>query len=79
MPAPDRRQNPTAFRTAISDAAGLFSVRGLLPGEYTILAWDDVEPDVYQNPEFLKDFEYLGARATVNRGSRSVVDVRLVD
>src|SRR5713101_7145825 len=34
VPAPNRRQNPAAFRTVITDQLGSFSVLGLLPGEY---------------------------------------------
>jgi hypothetical protein len=77
-PAPSRRENPAAFRTAITDQVGLFSVRGLLPGEYTVLAWEGVEAGAYQNPEFLRDFESRGVKATVERGSRNVVDVRVI-
>jgi len=78
VPAANRRHNPAAFQTAIADQAGLFSVRGLLPGEYTVLAWDDIEAGVYRNPEFLKDYEHRGVKATVDRGGRSVVDIRLI-
>jgi hypothetical protein len=77
-PAPNRRENPAAFRTAITDQVGLFSVRGLLPGEYTVLALEEVEAGAYQNPEFLRDFESRGVKATVHGGSRNVVDVRVI-
>jgi len=77
-PAPNRRENPAAFRTAITDQVGVFSVRGLLPGEYTILAWEDVEANAYQNPQFLADSESSGVKATVERGSSKVVDVRVI-
>jgi Carboxypeptidase regulatory-like domain len=78
VPAPNRRHNPAAFRTEVTDQVGAFSVRGLLPGEYTVLAWDDVEASVYENPESLKDVEHRGVRATVERGTRNVVDVRVI-
>jgi hypothetical protein len=54
-------------------------VRDLLPGEYTVLAWDDVEAGAYQNPEFLKDVEHRGVKASVDRGSRNVVDVGVIN
>ena len=76
-PAPNRRENPAAFRTEIADQVGSFSVRGLLPGEYTVLAWEEVEAGAYQNPEFLRHFESRGVKATVDGGSRNVVDVRV--
>jgi hypothetical protein len=77
-PAPNRRGNPTLFRTLITDQAGLFSVRGLLPGEYTVFAWEDGDAGTYQNPEVLKDFESRGVKATVERGSSNHVDVRVI-
>jgi len=70
-----RRENPDAFRTATTDQVGLFSVRGVLPGDYTVLAWEEVEAGAYQNPEFLRDFESRGVIVTVEGGSRKVVDV----
>jgi hypothetical protein len=48
----------------------------LSPGAYTILAWDDIEPGAYQNPEFLKEVEDRGVKASVERGSRIYVTVR---
>ena len=56
----------------------MFSLRGLLPGEYTVLAWEEVENGAYQDSEFLRDFESRGVKATVEGGSRNVVDVRVI-
>ena|SRR5437867_2313783 len=78
VPAPNRRDNPAAFKTATTDQLGLYSVRGLLPGEYRVLAWEDVEAGAYQNPDFLKQYENRGVKTTVERGSRNVVDVRVI-
>ena len=78
VPPPNRRENPAAFRTAITDQRGSFSVQGLLPGEYTLIALEDVDPAAYQNPESLKDFEGSGIKTIVERGSRSVVDIRVI-
>ena len=77
-PAPNRRGNPTLFRTLVTDQAGLFSVHGLLPGEYTVFAWEDGDAGTYENPELLRDFESRGVKATVERGSRNHVDVRII-
>ena len=53
-------------------------MRGLLPGEYRVLAWEDVEAGAYQNPDFLKQYENRGVKTTVEHGSRNVVDVRVI-
>jgi len=78
VPAPARRANPAAFKSTTTDQSGLFSIRGLLPGEYTVLAWEDLEPGAHQDPEILKAFESRGVKVTVERGRLSVVDVRVV-
>jgi hypothetical protein len=78
IPAPNRRGNPTAFKTATTDQLGLFSIRGVLPGDYTVLAWDDIEAGAYQNPDFLKDFEKRGSRITVERGGSNSLSIRVI-
>jgi hypothetical protein len=70
--------NPAAFKTGVTDQLGLFVVRGLSPGAYSILAWEDVETGAYQDPEFLKELEDRGTKITVERGSRNVVNVRAI-
>lgn len=78
VPAPNRRENPAAFRTVITDQLGSFSVPGLLPGEYTLLAFEDVDADAFQNPELLRDFESSGIKVIVERGSRKVLEIRVI-
>ncbi|HEY2382504.1 MAG TPA: carboxypeptidase-like regulatory domain-containing protein [Terriglobia bacterium] len=74
VPSPERRKNPSAFRTVNTTQLGTFSMSGVSPGTYTVLAWDDLEPGAYEDPDFLKDFEYRGTKITVERGSRDVLD-----
>lgn len=78
VPAPNRRENPAAFRTVITDQVGSFSVPGLLPGEYTLLAFEDVDADAFQNPELLRDFESSGIKVIVERGRRNILEVRVI-
>ncbi len=78
VPAPNRRENPAAFRTVITDQLGSFSLPGLLPGEYTLLAFEDVDAGAFQNPELLRDFESSGVKVIVERGSRNILEVRVI-
>lgn len=78
VPAQNRRQNPAAFKSATTDQRGVFSVRGVLPGDYTVLAWDDLEAGAYQDPDVLRDVEKLGSRITVDAGGRNTVDVSVI-
>jgi hypothetical protein len=38
VPAVTRRSNPIAYKTAMTDDAGEFSLAGVMPGTYTIFA-----------------------------------------
>jgi hypothetical protein len=78
VPAPGRRGNPDAFRTASTDQRGYFSVRGLLPGEYMVVLAEDLEAGAYQNPEVLREVENrgLGVKTSVDGGGRQVVEIR---
>ncbi len=40
-----------------TDKSGQFQFRGLPPGEYRVLAWEDVDPGAWFNPAFLAVYE----------------------
>jgi hypothetical protein len=78
VPAPERRSNQTAFRVATSDQSGNFFIRSVLAGDYRILAWEDLEPGSYMDPEFLRGFETRGEAIKVQRDSQNTVTVRVI-
>ena len=78
VPAADRRSNPSAYRNTFADQQGNFSIRSILAGEYRILAWEDIEPGAYMDPDFLKDFETRGEGVRVQRGSQNTLAVRVI-
>lgn len=78
IPAGERRTNPSAFRTMASDQQGNFAIRSVLPGDYKVLAWEEVEPGAYMDPDFLKDFETRGETLRVQRGSQNAVTVPVI-
>ncbi len=78
IPSADRRGNPGAFRSTVTDQQGSFSIRSVLNGDYKIFAWEDVEPGAFMDPDFLKEYETRGAALRVQPGSQSGVVVRAV-
>jgi protocatechuate 3,4-dioxygenase beta subunit len=44
------------YQSTFTDQNGGFSFKGVTPGEYKVLAWEDVEPNAFQDPEFVKPF-----------------------
>jgi hypothetical protein len=57
LPPMQHRQNPALFKTATSDASGHFSLIGIRPDEYKLLAWDSILPGAYMNSDFIKQYE----------------------
>ena len=43
-------------RSLQAGAQGAFHFTGIPPGDYKLIAWDDVSPDDLENPEFVKRF-----------------------
>jgi protocatechuate 3,4-dioxygenase beta subunit len=78
VPSAAHRANLNLYKTAFTDQYGTFSIRGVAPGDYSVLAWDDVEPGAWLNADFLKEFETRSTKVTVSGGAISSAEVRLV-
>lgn len=60
IPAKEQRSQSRLFKSATADQNGHFLVRGVCPGDYTALAWTEVETGAWQDPEFLAPVESKG-------------------
>ncbi len=79
IPSESRRGNLLLFKTAQTEEDGRFSIRGVAPGEYILLAWEeDVEPNAVRNLEFLKPFEARGTKILVNSGTTGTATLRVI-
>ena len=66
------------YRKTISDQSGRFTLRGLRPGDYTVLAWESLEGEAYFNPEFLKAYEGQGSPVKVGEGERKSLQLAAI-
>src|SRR6185295_1413106 len=73
IPAADRRWNSHLFLDASTDQTGRFSISGVAPGDYSVLAWERPVGDAYKNAEFLKDYLARAVRVSVSKGASSEV------
>jgi protocatechuate 3,4-dioxygenase beta subunit len=78
VPEARLRERADRYRKTISDQGGHFSLRGLRPGQYTLLAWESVDGEAYYNPEFLKIYEGRGSLLRLNEGERKLVQVEVI-
>jgi hypothetical protein len=68
-----RMRRPDLYKTVLTDADGRFDFQGVTPGEYLLVAWNDVEPGAWMNADFLKPYEDRGRLVRVEEGSRQTV------
>jgi hypothetical protein len=66
------------LKTANTDQYGSFRVRNLPPGEYRIVAWEDVEIGLAQDPEFSRRFESQAISLTLRENSHETAEVKLI-
>jgi hypothetical protein len=64
------------FLTAATDQYGHYELPDVPPGEYKVFAWDDVEPGIWFDPEFLKKYEKSGETVTVRARQQETVRVK---
>jgi hypothetical protein len=72
------RKHPDRYRKASTDQSGRFTLRGLPPGDYTILAWESVDGDAYYDPQFLASYEGRGRALHVSEGDRASLQLKII-
>jgi len=76
VPPATRRKNPQLFRTVTTNEEGGFSVPGVMPGVYTILALQSLPPgEPWLNEQFLTPLLQRAQELRID--ARSTVPVRL--
>jgi hypothetical protein len=75
---PSDRENLHLYRTANTDQFGVFSIAGVPPGEYGVLAWNSGQGKAYLDPVFLKAVENQATKVVVQRGFTNTINVRAI-
>jgi hypothetical protein len=78
VPVSSRRQNPALYKTAVTDEAGHFVLRGVAPGQYTVFAWEYVLTGAWQNADFIAKNESRGRPVTVVPQGHAVMELDLI-
>ncbi len=78
VPELSRRDDFRLYKTANTDQYGHFELRGIVPGEYELFSWEEVEADAWQDPEFLKPFEKKSERVTLNDDDHITVKITAI-
>jgi hypothetical protein len=78
VPEARLRARTDRYRKTVSDQSGHFTLHGLPPGEYTLLAWENVDGEAYYNAEFLKSYEGQGTVLRVTEGERKSLQLAAI-
>jgi hypothetical protein len=74
---PERAFADRFFRTAISDREGKFAIRAIIPGEYLLLAWPDLDSGLLQDPDVISQVRRYARWVRVERDARLQEDVKI--
>ena len=76
VPEGKYRKSTDRYQKVISDQHGHFVMRAVVPGTYTLFAWDDLDGEPYYDAAFLKAHEGEGKSLRVQEGSRQNVVIK---
>ena len=72
------RRSPRMYRSTQAQDQGKFVFKGVPPGSYKLFAFDEVEPNAWLDPDFLKPVEALGEPISVAEGDQATRQLALV-
>jgi hypothetical protein len=72
------RGQPNYYRQAVTDQLGRFAMRNIVPGDYTLFAWEQIDRGAYFDPEFLGQYEDRGKAVHVEEGGHLSVHLEVI-
>jgi hypothetical protein len=77
VPNLEHRERPDSYQQEATDEHGHFIARGLNPGSYVVLAFEELQEDTRQ-PDFLKTYGGKGEKVEVEEGTRKSVTAKII-
>ena len=78
VPSGTQQLRSELYRLATSDASGRIHLDSVVPGDYKLFAWENVETGAWQDPEFLRIYEARGKPVRITEGGRQLADVVVI-
>jgi len=72
---PAQRDRTELFYFESADSAGLATLDGVVPGDYTLIAWEAIEDNAWFDPEVIDAAQQSGKKITIREGGRINVTV----
>ena len=77
VPSLENRKCRDLFKKVSTDQRGHFVIRGIRPGEYTLLALDELDED-YRDPDVVKPFEDRGQAVRLEKDQHAVLALKVI-
>jgi hypothetical protein len=78
VPETSLRGRTELYRNAGSSPTGEFKLQGIVPGNYKLFAWQEVENGAWLNAEFLRAYENKGRPVVIAEDSAESIDLRAI-
>jgi hypothetical protein len=78
VPDPSQVKRIDLYRNATSDVSGKVHWDGLVPGDYKIFAWEDIENGAWADPEFMRNYDGRGTSVHIDERGRATVTVKVI-
>ncbi len=78
VPALGRRSQPRYYKRAVTDRQGRFSLQGIIPGDYEVFAFEEMQRDAYMDPDFLAQYEGRGKEVTLKDGDTQTLQLDVI-
>jgi Carboxypeptidase regulatory-like domain len=75
VPEASRRERADLYRSAMTDESGSFHLEAIAPGEYSLFAWEDIEDNLWRDPEFIRRNEALGKRISIREATAENIEI----
>jgi hypothetical protein len=72
------RQRTELFRPVTADTTGYFTIPNITPGDYTLAAWESIEPFSFFDPNLIRQAETQGKAVRVEESSSQRVNVSAI-
>jgi uncharacterized protein (DUF2141 family) len=72
------RSQPNDYQTCLTSLSGGFGLSNIIPGDYTLFAWEQVERGAYFDPEFLAQYEDRGKAVHIEQGGHMTVKLDVI-
>ena len=72
------RRRTDLYRTTTTDISGRFRIQGIPPGSYKAFAWEEVDRDIWQSPEFMLAVEGRGTPVDIRETTQTTVDLAAI-